>query len=124
MTQQLNKTDEAPLLLRHNTDGVAHLTLNRPEARNAIDPELAVELAAAWEDYRDDQDLRCAIITGAGDATSQNSFPVRIVPRPFIRVAQRLVRPPNLLEHRVRGRDPVLVFIGVPLQREFSVCFF
>lgn len=48
-------------------DGIAYLTLNRPEARNALDPETVLGLIAAWEDYRDDKDLRCAIITGTGD---------------------------------------------------------
>jgi len=54
-------------LIYEKRNGIAYLTLNRPEARNAVDPELAVELATAWEDYRDDKDMRCAIITGAGD---------------------------------------------------------
>ena len=54
-------------LIYEKRKGIAYLTLNRPEARNAIDPELAVELAGAWEDYRDDKDMRCAILTGAGD---------------------------------------------------------
>jgi enoyl-CoA hydratase len=54
-------------LIYEKRNGIAYLTLNRPEARNAIDPELAVELAAAWKEYRDDKDLRCAIVTGAGD---------------------------------------------------------
>ena len=48
----------------------AVITLNRPEARNAVDPETVVELCEAWQDYRDDAELRCAVITGAGD----NSF--------------------------------------------------
>jgi enoyl-CoA hydratase len=55
------------VLIYEKRKGIAYLTLNRPEARNAVDPELAVELAAAWEDYRDDNDIRCAIVTGAGD---------------------------------------------------------
>lgn len=55
------------MLIYKKRKGIAYLTLNRPEARNAIDPDLAVELAAAWEDYRNDKDMRCAIITGAGD---------------------------------------------------------
>jgi enoyl-CoA hydratase len=58
------------VLIYEKRKRIAYLTLNRPEARNAIDPELVVELAAAWEDYREDSDLRCVIITGAGD----NSF--------------------------------------------------
>lgn len=54
-------------LIYEKKDGIAYLTLNRPEAHNAIDPEMILELAAAWEDYRDDSRLRCAILTGAGE---------------------------------------------------------
>ncbi len=54
-------------LIYEKKDGVAYLTLNRPEFRNALDPETVVELMEAWEDYRDDDSLRCAIITGTGD---------------------------------------------------------
>jgi len=54
-------------LIYEKKDGIAYLTLNRPEAHNAIDPETVIELVDAWTDYRDDDDLRCAIITGAGD---------------------------------------------------------
>jgi len=54
-------------LIYEKKDGIAYLTLNRPEAHNAIDPETVLELVDAWTDYRDDEKLRCAIITGAGD---------------------------------------------------------
>lgn len=54
-------------LIYKKEDHIAYLTLNRPEAHNAIDPETAVALKRAWEDYRDDQHLRCAIVTGAGE---------------------------------------------------------
>ena len=50
-------------------NGIAYLTLNRPEAHNAIDPETVLELIDAWEDYRDDEGMRCAIVTGQGDQT-------------------------------------------------------
>jgi (E)-benzylidenesuccinyl-CoA hydratase len=46
---------------------VAYITINRPEARNAIDPETAQELANAWIDFRDDDDLWIGVLTGAGD---------------------------------------------------------
>ncbi|MCH8994345.1 MAG: enoyl-CoA hydratase/isomerase family protein [Chloroflexi bacterium] len=46
---------------------IAYITLNRPEVRNAIDPELMVRLAEAWMDYDQDDELRVAIVTGAGD---------------------------------------------------------
>ncbi|MEW5946607.1 MAG: enoyl-CoA hydratase-related protein [bacterium] len=54
-------------LVFEKKNGIAYLTLNRPEVHNSLDPETIVELAAAWEEYRDDRSLRVAIITGAGD---------------------------------------------------------
>ncbi len=49
---------------------IAYITLNRPEAHNAINPEMVVQLNKIWNDYRDNPDTYCAILTGAGD----NSF--------------------------------------------------
>jgi enoyl-CoA hydratase len=46
---------------------VVVITLNRPEARNAFNPEVTVRLAHAWRDFDDDDDLRVAVVTGAGD---------------------------------------------------------
>lgn len=46
----------------------AYLTLNRPEARNAIDKETHALLVEAWTAFRDDDSADVAIITGAGDA--------------------------------------------------------
>ncbi|MEM7413308.1 MAG: enoyl-CoA hydratase-related protein [Myxococcota bacterium] len=56
-----------PDLLYEKRDGVATLTFNRPERRNAISPQLMVQLADAWLDFRDDPDARVAVLTGAGD---------------------------------------------------------
>jgi enoyl-CoA hydratase len=56
-----------PDLLYEKQDGVALLTLNRPEHRNAYSPEMMVLLAEAWTDFRDDDSLRVAILTGAGE---------------------------------------------------------
>jgi E-phenylitaconyl-CoA hydratase len=46
---------------------VATLTLNRPEAMNSIDPEMRAQLQAAWRRINDDDAIRVAIITGAGE---------------------------------------------------------
>jgi len=46
---------------------IAILTINRPEAMNALDPETSQAMVEAWTDFRDDADLWVAIVTGAGD---------------------------------------------------------
>ncbi|MGD0592633.1 MAG: crotonase/enoyl-CoA hydratase family protein [Acidimicrobiales bacterium] len=52
---------------RHGTDGnVVVVTLNRPEAKNALSPAMLVGMADAWQEIDDDDDVRCAILTGAG----------------------------------------------------------
>ena len=48
-------------------DHVAVVTINRPEARNAIDPEVVVRLAEAWDRVDEDDEIRVAVVTGAGD---------------------------------------------------------
>ncbi|MBY4594822.1 enoyl-CoA hydratase/isomerase family protein [Ottowia caeni] len=48
-------------------DFVATVTLNRPEAMNAIDPETATQLHQAWRDISVRSDVRVGIITGAGE---------------------------------------------------------
>lgn len=48
-------------------DRVAHITINRPEAMNAMDAEVYAELSRAWIDVRDNPDVWVAIITGAGE---------------------------------------------------------
>jgi len=53
-------------LLYTKRDGIAILTLNRPERRNAFSPQMMVQLADAWRDFRDDGEARVAILTGAG----------------------------------------------------------
>jgi enoyl-CoA hydratase/carnithine racemase len=57
-----------PKLLYEKRNRIAYLTLNRPEAKNAIDPELHELLWEAWEDFRDDDAVDVAILTGTGDA--------------------------------------------------------
>lgn len=54
------------VVLFEQQDHVAIVTINRPEARNAMDPEVQVRLAEAWLRVRDDDSIRVAIITGAG----------------------------------------------------------
>ena len=56
------------ILLTRRESGVLWLTLNRPERKNSISPELRDELLSALDDARTDDEIRCVVITGAGDA--------------------------------------------------------
>jgi enoyl-CoA hydratase/carnithine racemase len=55
-------------VLYEKRDRIAYVTLNRAEAKNAVDPEMHELLWETWEDFRDDDALDVAIVTGAGDA--------------------------------------------------------
>jgi enoyl-CoA hydratase/carnithine racemase len=48
-------------------DGIAIITLNRPETRNALSSEIRAGLFAAWDRFERDPALRVAILTGAGE---------------------------------------------------------
>ena len=54
-------------LLYRVSDGVATVTLNRPEQRNALSAELLEELVDAILRVRDDDQVRALVLTGAGD---------------------------------------------------------
>ena len=58
------------LVLYELEDHIATITLNRPEARNAINGELRKDLNAAWERFRDDTDAWVGILTAAGNTFS------------------------------------------------------
>ena len=47
-------------------EGIAKITINRPEVRNAFRPLTVVEMAKALDDARDDADIGVVILTGEG----------------------------------------------------------
>ena len=51
-------------------DGIAKVTLNRPQAMNALDEEMLSEMAVAFRDIDADESVNVAILTGAGRAFS------------------------------------------------------
>jgi enoyl-CoA hydratase len=55
------------VLFDARADGIAIITINRPEQRNALGREVREGLFAAWERFERDPALRIAILTGAGE---------------------------------------------------------
>ena len=51
----------------HKIDGIAKITINRPEVRNAFRPLTVFEMSHALEDARNDQTIGVIILTGEGD---------------------------------------------------------
>src|SRR5215211_247267 len=56
------------VVLYEKRDRIAYVTINRPEARNAVSPEVHRAMIAAWADFAEDDAVDVAILTGAGDA--------------------------------------------------------
>lgn len=54
-------------VLYEKKDAIAYITLNRPKVLNALNKSIIVELKAAFEEARDDSEVRGVILTGAGD---------------------------------------------------------
>ena len=51
-------------------NGIAFITLNRPEKLNAIDPAMRLILWDSFQDVKNNPEVRCAVVTGAGRAFS------------------------------------------------------
>jgi enoyl-CoA hydratase/carnithine racemase len=66
------RAEEEPLpeytnVLYEKKGRLAYITINRPDRRNAIDPATSAELRAVFEDFKADDDVWVALLTGAGD---------------------------------------------------------
>src|SRR5687767_4395166 len=59
-------TEPGKTILSQMDDGVAHITLNRPEKRNALNEALISDLKKALEQANRDEAIRAIVITGAG----------------------------------------------------------
>jgi enoyl-CoA hydratase len=57
---------DQPHLLTERRGHVLVVTMNRPEAKNALSGEMLVRMYDAWQELSDDDDLRCGILAGAG----------------------------------------------------------
>ena len=83
------------------------LTLNRPEVKNAINPEMLCRLAGAWDMIDGDDAIRVAIITGAG-----GSFCAGADLDKLVAASLKGLPPENEFEQRCR-EDPGVIFKGL-----------
>lgn len=62
----MDRVERAVLRVETGDDGVCRLTLDRPEAANALTPEMRDDLVAAIRSARTDPGVRALLVTGAG----------------------------------------------------------
>lgn len=79
---------------------IAIITINRPEAMNALNMDVRREMHQAMVDFRDDNDLWVAILTGAGDRAFSAGADIKDFRPPSPEEAQAVAR---LLEAPVRA---------------------
>jgi enoyl-CoA hydratase/carnithine racemase len=102
------------VLLRRDVDAVAYLTMNRPQARNALSIDLMTALEAALEALAGDSAIHVVVIGGAGpafcaghDLREMRSKPDRAVYEALFsqcsRLMQRIVNLPKPVIARVHG---------------------
>ncbi|MDH3640930.1 MAG: enoyl-CoA hydratase-related protein [Gammaproteobacteria bacterium] len=82
---------------------IAVITLNRPDARNAINPEVAARLADAWLEVRTNDEVRVAILTGKGIAFCAGADLGQLIP-----MISGTRQPENEWDERV-AEDPGIV---------------
>lgn len=62
------KVKEYQDIIYEKMDGIAKITINRPEKRNAFRPETTLEMYDAFADAREDSNIGVILLTGAGPA--------------------------------------------------------
>jgi naphthoate synthase len=67
MSHEWQQSGDYSDILYETTDGIAKITINRPEVRNAFRPTTLFELSDAFERARNDQAIGVIVLTGAGD---------------------------------------------------------
>lgn len=86
-----------PVVLYEKKGRIVYITINRPEKLNAMSMEVVEGLQKAWVDFRDDEDLWVAVLSGSGRAfcagadfvsnRPPESTPIRPGPPPTNRLA-------------------------------------
>ena len=78
-------------------EGIAIVTLNRPDVLNAVDQRMHFELSTIFEDLWNDTEVRAVVLTGAGRAFSsggdvRNMMPEAMYDSAYLRVEMRQAR--------------------------------
>ncbi|WP_028602816.1 enoyl-CoA hydratase/isomerase family protein [Ottowia thiooxydans] len=99
--------------LHVNEEGVALITINRPERRNAFDLEHYQLISEAWEQVRDDPAIRVSVITGAGDKAFSSGADLKsYIGRPTTMSDFWLTQKDQLLNRGLEVWKPVIAAVN------------
>lgn len=76
---------------------IGTITINRPERKNALSPELLFMIHRALNEWADGDDVRCVVITGAGRAFS-SGYDIASIPTTMTPELEEIMRTANPLE--------------------------
>lgn len=112
-----NRTDLETVVIERAADGVALVTMNRPERGNGVVPELARDLVSALDALEADRDVRCIVLTGAGrqfsagaDLKAMRSYLDQELPRTREPYNARVVFP--VIQRIVASRLPTIAAVN------------
>jgi len=95
------------------TDGIAVITINRPERLNAMDADHYRGLSEAWMRVRDDTAIRVAIVTGAGDRSFTTGADLKsFVSSPPAMAEMWLTQKDQLLNRGLEVWKPVIAAVN------------
>jgi enoyl-CoA hydratase len=103
-----------PALLVERDGHIVTVTMNRPDVKNAINPEMLCRLADAWDETDGDPEVRCIILTGAGDDFCAGADLDKLVGRSL-----RNEPPEDEYEARIRA-DYGVIFNGLLRSRQLK----
>ncbi|HYR90275.1 MAG TPA: enoyl-CoA hydratase-related protein [Terriglobia bacterium] len=100
-------------LLFEKKDDIAFITVNRPSVRNALNDETMRELRTAFEQAKEDNEVRVAILTGAGDKAFVAGADINVLAKQTpITGAQHAASGQNLLSFIENLGKPVIAALN------------
>lgn len=112
----LDYSDYQHILFERRENGVLWVTLNRPDVLNAANARMHTELVALWQTIDDDEDVRVAVVTGAGRGFSAGGDlqMVEDAHRNYDEIVRILEEARDLVYNILHCRTPIVSAINGP----------
>jgi enoyl-CoA hydratase/carnithine racemase len=99
------------ILLVEKKGYVCTLTLNRPEKRNSVSPDLLIRLHQTLEEFAKTDDVRVVVIRGAGDRAFSSGYDIASIPTDI----------PEEIQQRLKEANPLELALGSVLNYPYPV---